>query len=208
MQLLVIKIQSLAGYVISINSPTTMPESTMLWPLILMLGPQFILDFGFPCMPSLDFLMMHCTLSSRFSPCFFSYPPFHISMPSYKLGPGKLDYHSNGIFQILSSYGRFGAEQRHYHLKSASSLITGLSGYSVQACFALQIAGWHYWLILSYFIVSLKTINSAWTQGMGIPWTVQCKIGWRVTADIEAGQVMKGDGEFCLESLPICSHAH
>lgn len=142
----------------------------------------------FPFVSSLGSLMMHCTHWSRFSPhLFFFYPSFYITMPSYKLGPGKLDYPGNSIFQILSSYRPFGAEQRLCHLKSASSL-----------CFTSQIVGWHYWLSRSYFFVSPRTINAVLTQMMGNPQTEQYKTGWRVTADVVVRRVMKRDGEAFL----------
>lgn len=139
-----------------------MPERTQIWPLILMLVPQFFLKFGLPCVPS------WCTLSSKFSSCFFSYPPFLISMPTYKLGPGKLDYHGNGIFQIPSSYSRFGAEQRSYHLQ-----VGQLSDNRAQWIVRPGMLCIKDSRLALYIIVSLETINSAWKQGTGMPEAVK-----------------------------------
>lgn len=123
----------------------------------------FWISHLFPCVTSLGFLLMHCTLSSRFSSCVFFCSSFYITTSSCKPGPGKLDYHGNSIFQILSSYGRLGAEQRRYHLKSAGSLITGLSRYVWPVVLCIT-DGWPYWLKLYYLSVALQTINSVSTQ--------------------------------------------
>ena len=93
--------------------------------------------FFFCCTAHFDFLLV----GFLFFPC----PSFYISTPSHKPGPGKLDYHSNSIFQILCSFGRLGAEQRRYYLESTGSLITGLSRYAGPTCFALRMAGL-FWL--------------------------------------------------------------
>lgn len=151
--------------------PTRMPQSGLPWPLTLILVHPTVLLLV--CQAWLRFWCTDCTLSSKFSPClfFFSAPLFffYISMPSHKAGPGKLDYHSNSIFQILSSYGRLGAEQRHYHLKSAGSPITALGRYAGQPGMLCITDGWPYWLRLSYLCSSPNCERSLNTDNMEFP---------------------------------------
>lgn len=108
--------------------------------LTLILVPQFILDIeffpAFPRGPTLACLLMHCTLSSRFPPCFFFLPFFLYKNAKLQTGARKIElprqqHFSNSLF--------IWPEKRPYHLNSAGSLITGLSRYAGQACFTL---GW------------------------------------------------------------------
>lgn len=94
---------------------------------------------------SWDVLHTSSTFSSHlsFSLSLLLFFFFYISSPSYKPGPGKLDYHGYSIFQILSSFGRLRVEQSEaLSTCRTASLITAPSRYARRAGVLCITDGW------------------------------------------------------------------
>lgn len=92
--------------------PDPCPRCMSHSPSCTLLSAFLCLQFWFPEDALCTLIHISC-LSVFFPP---SSCLFYMTMPRYKLEPGKLDYHGDSIFRIPPSYGPFGAaEQRQRH---------------------------------------------------------------------------------------------